>query len=237
MVRVEEPDVFVGGGPDDAGATGVVVHLTEDEVDDVLESRVAAHDRHSQRHDALAERGLAIGDGGVEIGVGGVELGEHDGEWRAHLLALVPQGTRGCIDAVGCGDDEHRRIGGAQTGSQVTDEVCVSGGGDEVDHQIATGHRGDVQSRGPATVAIRRAIPGSGRRDEVVEQSGLARSAGADQHDVAQGPRGGDGGGTGGGVLSAHSSLCPRRVDPDRDFGPVLAAPRPGEGAQPRALG
>jgi hypothetical protein len=71
--------------------------------------------------------------------------------------ALLPQQGGRAVDAVGTGDDEDGGVGGAQPRAQLTDEVGVSGGVDEVDRQAGTLDRGDLDAHRALVLALVRA--------------------------------------------------------------------------------
>ena len=137
--------------------------------------------------------------GGEEVGLVGVELGHHDRPRLVHLGTLGPQGGRDGVDAIGGTHHEHGPIGGPQPGTQVAAEVGMAGGVQQVDHHIGAGgvivvaDRGKRQGRGALGIVTFAAIARYAGPQEVLEQGGLARPCGADEHHIAQVGGGGNG--------------------------------------------
>ena len=216
MVGLEEADVLLARRGDRAGARpgGVVVHLAEDEVDDLGEAAVG-DDRDAERQDAVAELGLAVRQRCRVVRAGRVELGEDDGARHVHLGALVPQRPRRRIDAFGARDDEERGVGRPQTRPQLADEVRIAGGVDEIEHDLTRGQTRDVEAGRALVGAGWRPMTRGRRRDDVVEEAGLARPARTDQDDIAKVVGvAGDWGLRA--RLSGHDSPCLRGVGADK---------------------
>jgi hypothetical protein len=121
----------------------------------------------------------------VVIRAGHVELAHGDGTRHPDSCAFLPQEGGGAVDAVGAGDDEHSGVGGAQTGAQLTDEIGVAGGVDEVDGEPVGFERRDLHRDRAFVVTVVRATAGHPGGDEVVEKGGFARTTGSHEHDVA----------------------------------------------------
>ena len=89
--------------------------------------------RQVKREHAVAEHALADRHDLVEVGAMVVELGDDHGAWHADSRALLPEHLGRAVDAISGGNNEQRRIRGAQAGPQIPDEVGVTGCVDEVD--------------------------------------------------------------------------------------------------------
>ena len=76
-------------------------------------------------------------DGRREVGAGLVEVGDHDGARHADGRALAPEQRDRAVDVVGARDDEDGRVGRAQTGPELADEVGVAGGVEQVERHGA----------------------------------------------------------------------------------------------------
>ena len=162
--------------------------------------RLAVPDRQVERCDPAAEGLLAGRDGGLQVAAGVVAPGHHDGARHADRGALLPLRDGGRVDRalaalledLGAGDDEQRGVGGAQSGAQLTDEVAVAGGVDQVDLGAVVQERGDGQrdrallaDRGRVVVAHRAAVDdgagagdGGGVREQGLDQGRLPRPEG-----------------------------------------------------------
>jgi hypothetical protein len=152
----------VGFGP---AAARVVVELLGQQPDEATHAALAVGDRQVQRSHRIAERVPAGGQRLVKIAALVVDLGNHDGARRADSRALVPEHLGQPVDAVGRGDREQRRVGGAQPGPQVASEVGIAGRIQQVDLHAAVDERHQRQvDRAPLAdldlieVACRRAI-------------------------------------------------------------------------------
>lgn len=174
------------GRLDGPSSAGIRVDLADDQVNDGIQGTAGAEDGNPQRHHPVAEGALAVSQDLGVVGASGIELGDRHRSWHANFGTLLPQ-PPGCrVHAVRGRNHEQGRIGGPQAGPQLTDEVGVAGGVNEVDDHLATGNCGHRQLGGPFLAARRRSVPGRGRGDQVVEQPGFARAAGPDEDDVAQ---------------------------------------------------
>ena len=116
-----------------AAARRVVVDLLAEQADHAGRGGVGAGHGQVQRQHAGTEDALAFVDERGELRAVVVQLGDHDGPRHVDRGALVPQHPRGAVDAFDGGQDEQGRVGGAQTGPQVTDEVRVARGVEDVD--------------------------------------------------------------------------------------------------------
>ena len=131
---------------------------------------------------------------------GPVELGDDDGARHADGGALLPEQPGGAVDAVDGRDDEEGGVGGAQPGPQLTDEVGVAGGVQQVDPDAVAldgrQRRADTErcwrsstsswsrrSCRPRTRPARLSAPVA--TSEGLGQGRLARAAVADQRHVA----------------------------------------------------
>ena len=114
-------------------AAGVVEDLLRQQADQPAGRAVVGGHRQVERQHALAEDPLADGDRLVEVGARLVELGDDDGPRHADRGALLPEQPGRAVDPVDRGHDEQRGVGGPQPGAQVTDEVGVAGGVEQVD--------------------------------------------------------------------------------------------------------
>ena len=159
----------------------------------------AGADRHVERHDLLPERVLGLAQHPLEVGPGLVQLGDdHDARHR-HRGALAPQRPGRVVDALVGRHDEERTVGRAQAGAELTDEVGVPGGVDEVDLDAVVDQRRDregdraaVGVLGLLEVGDGRAVAHGARAGECARggeqglgEGGLAGARGPDQHHVA----------------------------------------------------
>jgi hypothetical protein len=163
---------------------------------------VVGQHRLVDRHHVVAEGGLAVGQGLVVVGARVVQPGDRDGARHAHRGTLLPQTDRGRVDAFRAVDrrhDEERGVRGPQAGAQLTDEVGVAGGVQQVDLDAVVQHRRAGQ-RDRALLPDRRRIvvgdrgalghrtcPGDrrGGRQQRLHQRRLPRTGVAHQHHVA----------------------------------------------------
>ena len=121
----------------DPAAAGVVGHGLGQQADQPGRAAVVGGHRQVQRQHAVAEDPLADRDRLVEVGPVLVQLGDHHRARHADGRALLPQHPGRAVDAVDRADHEQRRVGGAQPGPQVADEVGVAGGVEQVDLDAA----------------------------------------------------------------------------------------------------
>ena len=193
-----------------AGAAAVVVDLLRQQADQTSGGSVVGGQREIEGQYAVPEDALAHGHGLVEVGALLVDLGDDHCARHADRRALLPQQTRAAVDTVHRGDDEQCGVRGAEPGAEVTDEVGVPGGVQQVDldavvlerrqrqrdrallahlRLVEVAHRGAVlDATGP------RDRPG--RDEQGLDERRLPRSGVADQHDVAD-------------VLRAVGPRCP----------------------------
>ena len=178
---------------DQGGALLVVGVVVGDQADQLV--ALAQVDRH----DLVAERRLRLRHHAVVVGASVVELGDHDDAGHADLGALAPQLLGRLVDALVGRDHEQRAVGGAQAGAQLTDEVGVAGGVEQVDLHAVVHQRRERESGrallallGLVVVADGRALhdrtcPGkhTGRDQEGLDQSRLPGSRRAHQGHVA----------------------------------------------------
>ena len=106
-------------------------------------------DGQVERHDLVAEGALRLLEYAVVVGTGLVELGDHHGPGHAHLGTLPPQGAGPGVHALVGRDHEQGAVGSAESGSQLTDEVGIPGGVDEVDLDAVVDQGGERQGDGP----------------------------------------------------------------------------------------
>ncbi len=137
----------------------------------------------------------------LEVGAGGLQVRDHDGARHADGGALLPDHAGRAVHAVGGRDDEEGRVRRAQTGPQLTDEVGVPGGVQQVDLDAVPfdRHQGELHGALPAVlhvVVVRdaaavlhaaRPVHRPRRQRESFHQGRLARSGVADQHHVPYG--------------------------------------------------
>jgi hypothetical protein len=204
-----------------AGAVGGVLRDEGQRSDDGL---VLGVDRQVDRL-GVAEDPAAGGDGLVEVRPRHVELAHGDDARHTDRGTLLPQQGGRPVDAVGTGDDENGGVGGAQPRAQLTDEVGVSRGVDEVDRQAGTLDSGDLDAHRALVLALVGTTAGRAGSDEVVEEGGFARTAGSDEHDIANLL------GTArhwcgrvisvGGCFAHGLHLSPRQDGPQGDVGPI----------------
>ncbi|CKR98661.1 Uncharacterised protein [Mycobacterium tuberculosis] len=148
-----------------------------------------------------------------------VQLGDDHRAGHADLAAFLPQGLGRFVDALVGRDHEQCAIGGPQPGPQLTHEVGVPRGVDEVDLDAVVSQRGDRKAHRALLPDLRlvevadrgalgdRARPGQhlGRHQESLDEGGLAAPRGPHQNHVAN-AAGPVCGGSGGRALgSIHS--------------------------------
>ena len=182
-----------------ARARGVVVDPLGDQVQEARGGPVVGQHRQHQGHHALAEHPLADRHQLVELGPGVVQPGDHDRARHPDRGALLPEHLGPAVDAVDGRDHEQRRVGGAQTGPQVADEVRVAGGVEEVDLH-AVDHDGGQRNADRALLAdlglvevrdgvaigrAARARDGPGACQHRLQECRLARAGRSDQDHVA----------------------------------------------------
>ena len=155
-------------------------------------------DRHVERLHLVAERVLRLPQHAVVVGPGLVELRDHHGTWHPDLGTLAPHVARPVVDALVGRDHEQRTVGGAQPGAELTDEVGVPGGVDQVDLRALVEQRSDGEGARPAVLLLARVevadgVPvldrprarhGSGSGEQRLDEGRLAGATGPDQDDV-----------------------------------------------------
>ncbi len=156
----------------------------------------------------------------VEGGAGGVQMRDDDRARHADERALLPGGPGGRrhgLGLLGRRDDEEGRVRRAQTRPQLPDEVRVARGVQQIDLAPVPGHRDQRQLYGTPSALLDLVVVGDGRavldpagpvqgprrQGQGLDQGGLARSAGADQHHVPYG-----GGMAGRRYSSGGSGVC-----------------------------
>ncbi len=151
-LRDDPLDQGVAGGVDERqvlrvglalhpAAARVVGDRPRQEADQPRGRAVVGGHRQVEGQHALAEDALADRDRLVEVRAVLVELGDDDGAGHPHGGALLPEHLGGAVDTVDGGHHEERGVGGPQPGPQVTDEVGVAGGVQQVDLHPAVGQR------------------------------------------------------------------------------------------------
>ncbi len=197
----ERPAVLLDGGGlvvgGSAAGTLAVGDVLADQGHSAHDGLVVGVDGQIDRL-GVAEDPAAGGDGVGIVRSRHVELAHGDDPRHTDGGALLPQQRGRTVDAVGTGDDEDGGVSGAQTRAQLADEVGVTRGVDEVDGQPATLDRSDLDADGPLVLALMGAAARDARGDQVLEEGGFARTAGADEHDVAN-------------VLGTRGDRCGRR--------------------------
>ena len=143
--------------------------------------------------------GVERGHDGVEVGVLLVHAVDEDGAGDAHLAGDLPEAL-GLDLRTGDGvDDEQRHLGGLHAGDRVADEVGVAGGVDdvdldavvhdgrerEVDRELALDLLGVVVEGRVTVVDGAEPLRRAGQEEHRLGERGLARTAVADEHDVA----------------------------------------------------
>ena len=113
---------------------GTVVHHrgVGQQIDDAAEVSLLS-DRELERSDAGAEAVLELVERALERRALPVELVDEDHARDAALLGHLPGDLGLHLDALDRRDDAHHEVDGAQRRGDVTDEVRVAGGVDEVD--------------------------------------------------------------------------------------------------------
>ena len=167
-----------------------------------------SRERQVERGHARPEGVLAGGDRPVHVRTRVVAPGDDDGARHPDGRALLPLGDRRRVDRAlppgGGGHDEQRGVGRAQAGAQLTDEVAVTGGVDEIDLRVGAVrrgvHEGSDGQRDRALLADGCGIviahsaavddgacPGNraGVCQEGLDERGLPRAGGSDEDDVA----------------------------------------------------
>ena len=170
------------GGAHDGRAVAVVGDGAPQQVDQP--GQAAVGEQRDLDRLGVTEHAPAARDGLVEVAAGLLQLGDRHGPGHPGHLALPPQQPGGLVDVPTGRDHEQHRVGGAQPGAHLADEVRMARGVEQVDVDVAARHRGRLQRRGssrlPAHVPARRT-----RGDEPLEQRALARPGGPDEDDVA----------------------------------------------------
>ena len=194
--------LHLGGiAPLDAVARGVGVQHCGvfEEFDDPAELRFFT-DRELERRDAGSELLVELIERAREGRALAVELVHEDRSWESELLGHAPGDLGLHFDALDCGDDEDREVGGAERGSDVADEVGVPGGVEHVDLDALVLEGCDAERRGdPASgflgvevgdrvAVLHPALAGDrpGDEEQRLGERRLARSAVADECDVAK---------------------------------------------------
>ncbi len=132
-----------------------------------------------------------------------VELRDHHRARHADPAALQPQRPCRLVDGLVGGDHEQRAVRGAQAGTQLTDEVGVAGGVDQVDLHAGVHQRRQRQADRPLLLDLRLVAvahggsvgdgswPGehAGGHQQGFDQGGLAAAGWPDEHHVADGGR------------------------------------------------
>jgi hypothetical protein len=148
--------------------------------------------------DAVPEQKLAETDGLLGVGAGAVELGDDDGPRHADRRALLPELHRRGVDAVHRRDDEEGRVGRAQAGPQLPDEVRRAGGVEQRDAVAGVLHGGDAEGDrslladlhglgvqgGRAVLDAAGPVERAGGDEQCFGKRGLARAGVADECDV-----------------------------------------------------
>src|SRR6266540_921219 len=139
----------------------VVVHPLADQADQAgHRGAVVAVQRQVQGHDVVAEDPLANREGLVEVGALVVKAGDRDGARHADRGALLPERGGGGVHAVDGGDHEQRRVGGAQAGAELADEVGIAGSVEQVDLHALMQHRSTGQGDRPLLLDGGRVVVG-----------------------------------------------------------------------------
>jgi hypothetical protein len=176
--------------------------------------------RQIQRHDAFAEDPLADRDRVLEVGSYGIQLRHCDCPRHPDRRTLLPQQHGRAVDPIGSGDHEQGRIRRAQARPQLTDEVRIARGVNEVEDHTLMGHGRDGELDG-ALINDRLGPIARGRGgNEVLEQRCLPGSAVPYEDHVADVVRSaGLGDRCAGGSFGAHvDTMSPheRRHNPTR---------------------
>ena len=191
--------MLIVGSPFGAGAPGVVEDLLRQQSDQPGGGARVVGERQVERQHAGAEDALADRDRLVEVGTFLVQLGDHHRSRHGDRGALLPEHPGRAVNTVDRGDHEQCGVGGPQPCPEVSDEVGVAGGVQQVDlHPVVL--EGGQRQRDRALLACLRLVEvadrcpvlhpagagdGAGRREQRLHQRGLAGSGVADQHDVA----------------------------------------------------
>ncbi len=205
------PSINVARASSAPSGAGALRGLRQQPVQPV-HSPVRAPDGQVARRDAAAERVLAGHLGALHVGLCGVAPGDDDGTRDPRDHALLPQREGPRVDpalaALRGRQDEQRRVGRAQPGAQLAEEVAVAGGIQQVDLHAVVHERCDRESDRPALADRGRVVvagggalgdrsdPGdrAGVREQRVHQRRLPGSGGSDEDHVAdaRGRGGGD---------------------------------------------
>ena len=181
-VLLDHPGFGFIGFPLDRLPTAIVGDAATQQVDRTDD--VAVLDQRYAERLHIAEDPSASRDGFLVVGAGLLELGHRDRPRHVRRLALAPQHPSGIVDLVAGRDHEQHRVGGAQSGAHLADEVGVAGCVEEIDHDIAAGDGGGSEClrrrRLAAYMPSRRT-----RRDQTLEQRALAGACRPDEHHVA----------------------------------------------------
>ena len=214
-------------------AVGVLVMRLRQQADQAGAGTVGGQ---VQRKHLVAEGGLGGEQSVVVVGPRVVEFGDHHSARHADLLAFLPQRLGEFVDALVRRDHEQRAVGGPQPGAQFADEVCVSGGVDQVqlDAVVREGRKREPDGSllgylGVIGVAYRRAVDdGSGARQhpcggqQGFDEGGFAATRWAYEHHVSDGGRTFRGGG-GSGARRIVRLVCHEVPPPPGRFvGPVI---------------
>ncbi len=113
--------------------------------------------------DSVAECGTEPGDRGIDVGALVVDPAHDDGARHPGGGTLVPDGARREVDLLGGGHDEEGGVGGAQSRTQLADEVDVPRCVDQVDLHPVVDQRGDRQTDGAVLAYGRRIVVADGR--------------------------------------------------------------------------
>ena len=142
---LDDPLEQGGAGVVGVGWRGALGGLADQSVQAAHRVALSA-ERQVERGHARPEGVLAGGHRRLDVRTRVVAPGDDDGTRHPDRRALLPLGDRRRVDralpAGGGGHDEQRRVGRAQPGAQLTDEVAVAGGVDQIDLRVGAVRRG-----------------------------------------------------------------------------------------------
>ena len=102
----------------------------------------------------------------------------------ADRVAFPPEQAGRLVDLLVGGDDEQNRVGPAESGPHLSDEILVARGVEQVDRQAPARHRCSPERLRRARLAARGSTARR-RRDEPLEQGGLTGAWRPDENHVA----------------------------------------------------
>ena len=166
----------------DRRAVEVVDHGAAERVDRPADP-AAGVQRKSQRL-RIAEISPATNHRFIEVGASVLEPAHRDRAGYAERVAFPPEQAGRLVDLLVGRNDEQNRVRAPESGPHLPDEILVTRGVEQVDHQTPAHHRCGSERLRRSRFAARLSAARR-RRDEPLEQGGLAGARRADENNVA----------------------------------------------------